>query len=228
MTTQFEIDVRLGSPDEDDYLELDDDVHLESPDEGLIDIFSGPAFGGAYTSDAQRDSEYATWIALRAWRRSAARQGHKAHALRYSVYERDGWICQICLGPVERRLRKGHPHSATVDHIIPQAEGGQSTKDNLQLAHAICNHIRGDIPMSRIRGRAELFAAVRDEALRWMRAQERFREATAKQEKMRERWERRCRQARSGTYASEYAPVCRQVTIHPFSHPVVRPVSAVA
>ena len=33
---------------------------------------------------------------------------------------------------------------ATIDHIIPRSKSGADTLDNLQLAHARCNKIKGN------------------------------------------------------------------------------------
>lgn len=35
-------------------------------------------------------------------------------------------------------------HRATFDHIIPRSKGGADTQENLQLAHARCNKIKGN------------------------------------------------------------------------------------
>lgn len=54
-------------------------------------------------------------------------------------------ICGICGLPVDKTLRSPHPLSATVDHIIPVAKGGNpSALDNLQLAHRVCNRAKSD------------------------------------------------------------------------------------
>ena len=79
------------------------------------------------------------------------RETHYARAERYdvqfdvidplSIYERDGWRCQICGGKVVREW--GSPKSATLDHIVPMSCGGPHTRDNLQTAHAVCNARKG-------------------------------------------------------------------------------------
>lgn len=53
-------------------------------------------------------------------------------------------VCGICGRPVDKELKAPHPLSATVDHIIPIAKGGQSNLENLQLSHWICNRIKSD------------------------------------------------------------------------------------
>lgn len=55
------------------------------------------------------------------------------------IYERDGWICQLCHKKVDKRLRHPHPMSKSLDHIIPLSRGGTHTKNNVQLAHLRCN-----------------------------------------------------------------------------------------
>ena len=55
------------------------------------------------------------------------------------IFERDRWICQLCKTKVNRRLRNPHPLCPSLDHIIPLARGGSHTKENVQLAHLVCN-----------------------------------------------------------------------------------------
>lgn len=56
------------------------------------------------------------------------------------VFERDGWICQLCNGPVDRNPIKGtDPKTPVLDHIKPEALGGTYTYDNVQTAHHRCN-----------------------------------------------------------------------------------------
>lgn len=79
------------------------------------------------------------------WAENAKRRARAAGApvvelvKRQEVFERDGWICQLCGLPTLRETGH-HPMSASVDHIIPLAEGGDHTYDNCVTAHLACNN----------------------------------------------------------------------------------------
>lgn len=60
------------------------------------------------------------------------------------IYLRDGWRCQICGGQVDKRAKMPHPKSPTLDHIVPVSLGGPHTRQNLRLAHFLCNSKRGN------------------------------------------------------------------------------------
>ena len=56
----------------------------------------------------------------------------------------EGTVCALCGMPIDKKKRFPDPMSATVDHIIPVAKGGHpSDLQNLQIAHLICNQIKG-------------------------------------------------------------------------------------
>lgn len=67
-----------------------------------------------------------------------------ANVPRKRIYERDGWRCQICHKAVNRKAVVPHPKAPTIDHIIPLAGGGTHEPSNVQLAHFMCNAIKGD------------------------------------------------------------------------------------
>lgn len=48
-----------------------------------------------------------------------------------------GAVCGICGKPIERMK------DCTVDHIMPLSKGGQTTLENCQLAHKLCNKRKG-------------------------------------------------------------------------------------
>ena len=71
---------------------------------------------------------------------------HGATAEAYSaadIYERDRWRCHIC----GRRCRPPgsgyHPRQATIDHLVPIADGGPDTPANVSTACHECNARRG-------------------------------------------------------------------------------------
>lgn len=72
------------------------------------------------------------------------------HGVRYEpvnsrkVFARDKWICGICHTKVDRRLKWPHHLSASLDHIIPMAHGGDHTYENTQCSHWLCNARKGD------------------------------------------------------------------------------------
>ncbi len=51
---------------------------------------------------------------------------------RREIYERDNGCCHLCGNPVTFRAME-------LDHVIPLSRGGTHTKNNLKVAHAICN-----------------------------------------------------------------------------------------
>lgn len=65
----------------------------------------------------------------------------------YWIAERDGWICHLCGGPIDRR-----PHGwgvinyqgASADHVVPHSKGGSDDVTNLRAAHWMCNVLRGN------------------------------------------------------------------------------------
>lgn len=65
---------------------------------------------------------------------------------RLAIYERDGWICQLCADPVDPTLGPSDPWAATLDHVECQAWSlvPDHSPANLRLAHRWCNSVRGD------------------------------------------------------------------------------------
>lgn len=60
------------------------------------------------------------------------------------VYERDGWVCQICGAPTHKTYNNKDMLSPTLDHIIPVSKGGAHVYDNVQCAHLLCNIRKSD------------------------------------------------------------------------------------
>lgn len=65
---------------------------------------------------------------------------------RSAIYERDEWTCQLCKFPVERDLHYLNNWAPSLDHIIPRSTTliPDHSPSNLQLAHRMCNSMKGD------------------------------------------------------------------------------------
>jgi len=64
--------------------------------------------------------------------------------VRFAIYERDRWVCQLCGKKVGRSYPPNHRRSPSLDHIIPRSLGGSDEPDNLQLSHRDCNSLKSD------------------------------------------------------------------------------------
>jgi hypothetical protein len=53
-------------------------------------------------------------------------------------------VCRLCGEPVDLSLPASLRRSASLDHIVPRAHGGNDHRENLQLAHRACNEEKAD------------------------------------------------------------------------------------
>lgn len=69
-----------------------------------------------------------------------------SHADRFAVYERDGWICQLCNEPIDRTAHYLDDWAPSLDHIEPRSTVliPDDSPANLRTAHRWCNSVRGD------------------------------------------------------------------------------------
>lgn len=92
-------------------------------------------------------SSVCIWCKSSVWARAyAVRRGDRTakRIPAIEIYERDGWICQICGQPIDPDLRAPFVMSKTTDHVIPLTKGGLHQVDNLQAAHLYCNIVKGN------------------------------------------------------------------------------------
>ena len=54
---------------------------------------------------------------------------------RQALRDRDGHLCHYC----------AKPNAHTIDHVVPQSQGGSDDLDNLVLACTECNHKKGSM-----------------------------------------------------------------------------------
>lgn len=60
------------------------------------------------------------------------------------IFERDGWICQLCMQPVDPKVPRRHRDGASIDHTIPLSLGGADEPSNVVTAHLRCNREKRD------------------------------------------------------------------------------------
>lgn len=75
------------------------------------------------------------WIDIQKDERHVAREREKARALRKSVW----WRQQLQTGVCHYCGKKVGPDALTMDHVVPVARGGTSTKGNVVPACDACN-----------------------------------------------------------------------------------------
>ena len=66
------------------------------------------------------------------------------HYTRRSIFDRDGWVCQLCEEEIDPALQWPDPRAASIDHIVPLSLGGDDTPGNTQAAHMGCNSRKGN------------------------------------------------------------------------------------
>jgi hypothetical protein len=78
-------------------------------------------------------------------KRRAQKIGTQVEDLRpIDIYERDIWLCGLCVTPVDPDCAWPDPMSPSLDHVLPLSKGGTHTYENVQLAHLTCNVSKGN------------------------------------------------------------------------------------
>lgn len=106
-------------------------------DERFAGCFAG-SWQAHYCSETCRNRQ------SRARRRARKQKAFVEEVWRPILFKRDGWTCQLCGDPVDPSLKYPDLMAATVDHIVPLSRGGEHSYANTQLAHALCNSLKGD------------------------------------------------------------------------------------
>jgi len=78
-------------------------------------------------------------------RRRAERYGVEYEFVdRAEIFERDGFVCQLCGEDVDPTVKFPDSRAATVDHVVPISLGGAHVAENLACAHFGCNAAKGN------------------------------------------------------------------------------------
>lgn len=95
---------------------------------------TGREQGPAWTEERR-----AAWHERRAQKVSATSERFTS----LEIFERDGWVCGICAGPVDPGRLYPDAESPSLDHIQPLSQSGTHTRDNVQCSHLRCNVRKG-------------------------------------------------------------------------------------
>lgn len=110
--------------------------------------FAGPCgwCGADFTFNQPQARFCSKQCSRRWWRAKRDSRFRIAPKLRLAVYERDGWICQLCSEPVDRDAHYLDDRAPSLDHIECQSWVliPDHSPENLRLACRICNSKRGD------------------------------------------------------------------------------------
>lgn len=63
--------------------------------------------------------------------------GHKMRFSRRALFQRDHWQCQYC-------GKQCRADDVTLDHVLPRAQGGKTTWENIACACVVCNSLKAD------------------------------------------------------------------------------------
>lgn len=120
-----------------------------TPDHGAQLYHSSQCAERAYKNDENAKKRQKEYMQRRKqWSRKPP-GGEKVYRAR--IFDRDNWTCQLCGKKVNKRLHWPNPMSATLDHIVPLANGGQHIPENCQLAHFMCNSTRSNVGGAQLR-----------------------------------------------------------------------------
>lgn len=104
--------------------------------------------GGLSPEARERQRMY--WQAKCRRRRAAKRGGRSEPYTLGEIAERDGFCCALCGDLVPMDVKVPEASAPTIDHIVPVSRGGDDTKANVQLAHFLCNSIKGPRDVSKL------------------------------------------------------------------------------
>lgn len=69
----------------------------------------------------------------------------------FKVFDRDGWICQLCKRKTPKKLRGTiDPRAPELDHIMPVSLGGEHSYRNTQCSCRACNGSKSNRPMGQM------------------------------------------------------------------------------
>lgn len=118
---------------------------------GVTHVYT-PSFGEAERLYCSRACQKRSSDRVRTKIRRAITRGVHVQAVDpTSVFDRDGWQCQMCGCKTPRSKRGTYENKAPeLDHIMPLSLGGEHSYRNTQCLCRGCNAIKSDVPMGQL------------------------------------------------------------------------------
>jgi 5-methylcytosine-specific restriction endonuclease McrA len=95
-------------------------------------------------SPEARERQRLYWQEKNRRRRALKRGGASEPYSTAEIAVRDDFLCGLCGESVPMTVKVPEPLAPTIDHIVPVSKGGDDTRSNVQLAHFLCNSIKGN------------------------------------------------------------------------------------
>lgn len=86
-----------------------------------------------YRNHPERYQDYS------AVRRATIKDATVERVEREKVFDRDGWVCHICGGDIDRAAEWPSSECVSLDHVVPLSRGGEHSYANCKTAHWGCN-----------------------------------------------------------------------------------------
>jgi 5-methylcytosine-specific restriction endonuclease McrA len=114
-------------------------LRVQSWQSAMCDFFLGKVEIIHYSADKTIRSVNREWPMPSVVRlvRSFKRDRLRTKFSRINVYARDGFVCQYC-------ATRFNTEELTFDHVVPRAQGGRTTWENVVTCCVSCNRVKAD------------------------------------------------------------------------------------
>jgi len=66
------------------------------------------------------------------------------HYIKMRLYLEQGGVCALCGKHIALNAFPGDDFAMSIDHVLPKSKGGKDCIENYQLAHRLCNSLKGN------------------------------------------------------------------------------------
>lgn len=85
------------------------------------------------------------------------RTGNRRYRRERAAILKGDVVCWLCGQPIDKALAWPDPMSASADHVLPHADGGSDSRQQMKPAHLGCNSRRGRRDADTVLRRSQTF-----------------------------------------------------------------------